>query len=227
MVKNHLSRLNAPKSWPIKKKGIKFVKRPNPGPHTLRKCMPLSILMSHILKYARTNKEIKKVLHEGNILVNGKIRKDPAYPVGVMDIISAPILKEHYRVLFNEKGKFTAVKINEKESKEIMLQINDKVLIKKGKIQLNFSNGTNLLVPKGTYKTFDTIVISFDDKKVQKHYTFEKGANVYLDGGKRIGTVGKIEEIKEKNVMIKSDKLSFETAKRFCFVIGDVKLQNE
>ena len=130
MVKRHLSRLNAPKSWPIKRKGIKFIRKPSPGAHTLRQCISLSLVIQNMLKYAKTSKEIKKILHERKILVNGKVKRDSAFAVGIMDVLSIPTLKENYRVLYNTKGKFVLMKIEEKDANEILMKIINKTLIK-------------------------------------------------------------------------------------------------
>ncbi len=73
MVKNHLSRLNAPKSWPIQRKGIKFIVRPSAGAHNMRECIPLNLVLKGLLKYSRTTKETKSVLNAGNVLINGKV----------------------------------------------------------------------------------------------------------------------------------------------------------
>ncbi|MBL7051627.1 MAG: 30S ribosomal protein S4e [Nanoarchaeota archaeon] len=227
MVKRHLSRLNAPKSWPIKRKGIKFIRKPNPGAHSLRECISLSLVIQNMLKYAKTSKEIKKILHERKILVNGKVKRDPAFAVGIMDILSIPSLKEYYRVLYNTKGKFVLMKIEEKDANEILMKIVDKTLLKKGKLQYNYSNGHNNLVEKDDYKTGDTVLYSLKDNKISKHFELKKGAKVYLTGGKFVGNTASLEEIKENNVLIKIKEDIFETAKRYLFVIGDVKIENE
>ena len=57
MVKNHLSRLNAPKSWPIKRKGIKFITRPGAGAHCLDEGISLSLVIKELMKYAKTLKD--------------------------------------------------------------------------------------------------------------------------------------------------------------------------
>ncbi|MBT3324347.1 30S ribosomal protein S4e [archaeon] len=227
MVKRHLSRLNAPKSWPIKRKGIKFIRKPSPGAHTLRQCISLSLVIQNMLKYAKTSKEIKKILHERKILVNGKVKRDSAFAVGIMDVLSIPTLKENYRVLYNTKGKFVLMKIEEKDANEILMKIINKTLIKKGKIQYNYSNGHNHLIEKDDYKTGDSILLSLKDKKITKHFELKKGAQIYLTGGKFIGNTAILEEIKEDKVTIKIKDEIFETAKRYLFVIGDVKIENE
>ncbi len=227
MVKRHLSRLNAPKSWPIKRKGIKFIRKPSPGAHSLKQCISLNLVIKNMLKYAKTSKEIKKILHERKVLVNGEVKRDPAYSVGIMDVLSIPTLNEHYRLLYTTKGKFMLMKIDEKSSDDLLLKIVDKTLLKGGKIQYNYSNGYNTLVEKDDYKTGDTIILSLKDKKVSKHLEMKKSAKIYLTGGKFIGQTASLEEIKGNKVIIKTDNGVFETAKRYLFVIGDLKIENE
>jgi small subunit ribosomal protein S4e len=219
MVKRHLSRLNAPKSWPIRRKGIQFIIRPNPGNHTLRTSIPLLLVLTRILKYARTNKEVKKILNEGKVIVNDKLRKNKAYPVGVMDVVRIPTLNENFIVLFDNKGKFILNKIDDKQAELRMVKVENKTLIKGAKIQINNTNGTTFLVKEDKYKTGDTLVLT--KNKITEQISFEKDATVYLTGGKRIGTVGKIQEIKEGKILVKpEDGEKFETARRYGFVIG-------
>jgi small subunit ribosomal protein S4e len=222
MVKNHLSRLNAPKSWPIRKKGIKFIKRPSCGAHSLRKCISLSLVLNILLKQTRTNKEVKKVLNERKVLVNGKVRKDPAFSVGIMDVITIPILKKSFRLLYDTKGKFTTLELKDTEAELLPLQIIDKTLLNKGRVQLNYFNGYTKIVEKDSYSTGDTLVLSVKDNSVKNHFEFKKGMKIYLTGGRQVGKVGQLEKVKDKNVIIKTKDNTFETAKRYAFAIGDL-----
>jgi small subunit ribosomal protein S4e len=232
MVKNHLSRLNAPKSWPIKRKGIKFITRPGAGAHCLDEGISLSLVIKELMKYAKTLKEVKKILNDGKILVNGKVRKDHKYNLGIMDILSIPELKENYLLIKNIKGKFKLVKINDKESQNKIFRIRDKKILKKGKIQLLFFNGQTKIIDKDTYKTGDSLLVNFKDGKISNHLKFEKGANIYVTGGKKVGSVGKLVEVKKikagvENIIIEANGNKVETAKRYAFVIGDLKFENE
>src|SRR3989344_3965189 len=116
MVKRHLSRLAAPKSWPIERKQNKWIVRPNQGPHSLEEGIPLGLAIRNILHQARTIKEVKKILIDKNILVDKKIRQDYKFPLGIMDVLELPKTKDSSRVLFNKKGKFTLKSINNEES---------------------------------------------------------------------------------------------------------------
>jgi small subunit ribosomal protein S4e len=224
MPVNHLSRLNAPKSWPIRRKGIKFIKRPNAGAHTLRTSITLSLVLTSVLKYVRIGKEVRKVLHEGNVLVNGKIRRDPAYPVGIMDVVSLPKLKESYRVLYTDKGKFTVVSLVEKEQKVRAVKIKNKSLIKSGKVQLNFTDGTNTLVQKDVYKTEDTLLLSLEKNIVEQHIPFKEGAKVYLTGGNSVGKIAILSKVNGELVTLKIDGKDVDTARKYVFIVEGLEL---
>jgi small subunit ribosomal protein S4e len=67
-----MKRIATPKSWMLSKLGGTWATRPSQGPHKLRECMPLSIILQHKLKYAMNGRECKVILNDkdGNIKVN-------------------------------------------------------------------------------------------------------------------------------------------------------------
>ncbi|MEE9525246.1 MAG: 30S ribosomal protein S4e [Candidatus Woesearchaeota archaeon] len=221
-IQRHLSRLAMPKSWKIKRKGIKWVTRPHPGPHSLKLGMPLNVLLRDVLEYARTTKEVKNILQNQEILVDGIRRTNHRFLVGLMDVISIPKTKENFRILLNKKGYLIAFPIkndaNIKPSK-----INGKSIIKKGKLQLNLFDGKNILSDKKEAKVGDTAIIELPSQKIKQIIKFEKGATIYLVGGKHIGGTGVIEDIKENKISYKSGKDKVETLKKYAFVIGKEK----
>jgi len=223
MVKNHISRLTVPKSWSIKRKGIKFTTRPLAGAHCLKECMPLSLIITNLLKYARTRREAKKILNEGKVLVNGKVRKELGFAVGVMDVIAVPSLNECYRMYYDQKGKFKLLAIKEEEWDSRPVKIVNKTIIKGKKVQLNNSDGTNLMIDDKGYKTNDTLLISLKDGTIKEHMPFKTGAKIYILGGTKKGMVGNLESVKENNIVVKTKHGEFETAKKYAFVVG--KLQ--
>lgn len=64
-MSKHLKRLFAPKTWDIKRRGIKFIAKPIPGAHKISMSLPLNVILRDILKYANTNKEVKLMLEKG------------------------------------------------------------------------------------------------------------------------------------------------------------------
>ena len=54
--KKHLKTVNAPSSWMLSKLSGIYTWRPSQGPHKLRACIPLGIILRNKLKYAKTGK---------------------------------------------------------------------------------------------------------------------------------------------------------------------------
>merc|ERR1711898_9274 len=117
--KKHLKRLNAPKHWMLDKMGGVWAPRPSTGPHKLRECLPIILILRNRLKYALTKKEVQQILMQRLIKVDGKVRTDPNYPCGFMDVISIDKTDEHFRMLYDAKGRFVVHRLNHKNfSKE-------------------------------------------------------------------------------------------------------------
>ncbi|MEM5836690.1 MAG: 30S ribosomal protein S4e [Candidatus Aenigmatarchaeota archaeon] len=189
-----LKRLLAPQFWKIPKKIRKWTVSPSPGPHKKFECIPLLILVRDILKLAETGKEAKSLIKKGEIWVDGKPRKDHAYPAGLMDVVSIPKLNKNYRITVSEKG-LELIEIPEEESKLKLLRIKGKRVVKKGKIQLNFHDGKNLLVEENVYKTGDSLLVELPSLKIIQHLKLEKNVCGLVLKGKNAGKIGKVIEI--------------------------------
>ena len=221
---SHLKRLKAQKSWPLnKRKGIKFIARPSPGPHKLSESITINLILKGLLGYASTTKEVKLILNQGLVLIDGKIRKDHKFPVGIMDTISIKQTGQNFILLYDENGKYKLHQISKEEIENKPYKIAGKKILKKKQIQLNFNNGNNLIVDKDSYKVGDTIIMQ--QNKIKRHLKFEKGAFIYLIGGKHVGKTGILEEIKsfagltKDTVTLKTDKGKITTKKDHAFVI--------
>jgi len=108
MVKQHLKRLASPRTWPIAKKTLTFIARPNPGPHKLEHQIPITVFLRDLVELVMTSKEVKQILHNKDCLVDGTICHDNKRPVGLMDIVSLPKAKENFRLLINKKNTLYA-----------------------------------------------------------------------------------------------------------------------
>lgn len=49
--KKHLKRINTPRSWLLSKMGGIYATRPSQGPHRLRECLPLAVILKYIHLY--------------------------------------------------------------------------------------------------------------------------------------------------------------------------------
>ena len=52
--KKHLKRVNTPKAWLLSKMGGIYASRPSQGPHKLRDCLPLAIVLKYFCCHAGT-----------------------------------------------------------------------------------------------------------------------------------------------------------------------------
>ena len=237
--KGRLKRNPAPRFWPIHRKEAVWTVRPAPGPHSLEKCLPLSIVLRDILKVAETRKEAKKIISQGKIYVDGKVRLKDDFSVGLMDIISIPELKQFYRILPSHKGLFLNP-ISEEEARFKLLRIEGKNLVKDGNLQVSLHDGTNLFVKaeeseklsEVAYETFATMKIGIPEKQLLAQLKTKKGNIALITGGKNIGKKGKIVEIekteakKRRNalVIVEDEKgRRYQTILDFVFSIGGAK----
>ncbi len=229
MVKRHLARLSTPRTWPVERKVDVWIVRPNCGAHKMKNCLPIAVVLREILKHASTSREVKQILNDKNVIINGKVKKDPKTQIGFMDVLELPKIKKKYRMIFDKKGKLVLKEANAQESEIVIANIIGKKTIKNKKTQLNLNDGTNLLADKSQYKLGDSLVLTIPDRKVKMHLKLEKGATVYLTGGNKVGQTGKVEEIlnvkgmQKSTIKIKSNDETFETRKEYAFVIGKEK----
>lgn len=227
----HLKRLVASKHFRVERKTKTYTVSPSPGPHPKNECIPLQIALRDMLKLASNASEAKKILNEGNIKVDGKITKDPKFPLGMMDTIDIHKLKHAYRVIPHE-GYLVLNKIAEENVKFKLCKIINKTTIKSGKFQLNMHDGRNIISSESEakkYKVGDTVKISVPEQKIEGHFALKTGSIGMIETGKYAGTVGKVKEIilvkgRESNkAVLDVNGTDVRTIKDYIFVIGEHK----
>ncbi len=92
----------------LNKLGVVYATRAATGPHKRRECIPLTVLLRNRLRYAFTRQEALKIVKdkEGLIKIDGKIRREPRFPLGVMDVVTIERTGEFFRILYDVKGRF-------------------------------------------------------------------------------------------------------------------------
>jgi small subunit ribosomal protein S4e len=220
----HLSRIAMPKSWDFARKTTKWITRPLPGAHPMHFGLPLNLILRDVLGFAKTAKEVKNILNNQEVLVDGKRRKEPRLIIGLMDVLSIPKLHKSYRIMINAHGNLVVHEISDEESKTKLCKIKGKSQVH-GKISLNLHDGRNILLDKenANHKIGDSLLIELPSQKIRDAVKFEKGSLIFLIAGKHKGDVGSIEEIKDDRVIYKKGNETFETAKEYAFAIGKNK----
>jgi small subunit ribosomal protein S4e len=227
-MSKHLKRLNAPRVLRIHRKEKTFIIRAAPGPHALEQSIPLGLIIRDYLHLCDTYKEARKIVSNGDILVDGAKRKNFKFPCGLMDVVSIPKMQKHLRILFDRNGKLTLVPISEGDAQWKLCRIQNKTIIRGKKVQLNFHDGKNKLVDKDDYKTGDVLKISFKENKIDEIYKFDKGTVSIIIGGTHVGEIANIEEIQtvassKPNLAIMKGEKEFSTIAEYVFPIGKTK----
>lgn len=228
----HITRKEA--SWFLKlsKKEYKWTIKSNPGPHPLHKSVPLGLILRNYLNVATTLKEAKTILSDGRVTVDGVIRRDYRFPVGLMDIVAIPESKLFYLMAPNMARFVVPISINEEESKYKLVRIVNKTVVKEGNIQLNLEDGRNILVSREesvNYPTLTTLKIEIPTQRILASYRLIENMYGIIIGGKNIGVHGKIVRIKKAPyktrkysiVTIQSKDQMFETNLENVMVIGE------
>ncbi len=224
-MKNHLKRLAAPKTWIIDRKQNTFITRPKPGAHSLMFGLPLGIIIRDNLSMVLTMNEARKLLHDNEVLVDGKRRTSHRFITGLFDIISFPALKKHYRVSLDDKGRMILVETSDVSTK--LAKIKGKKVGTGGKIQLQFHDGRTIFADNSA-NVGDTAVLQLPSKAgekitIKEVLPLKEGVAIFLTQGKHAGSIGKLKEIKKDEVVFISDDKDLETKKSYLFVVGKEK----
>lgn len=226
MTKKHLKRLNAPRHWGLGKMSGIYAPRPTSGPHKLRECLPLVVVLRDKLKYALTNKECMQICMERCIKVDGKVRTDTNYPAGFMDVIEVEKCGDRFRLLYDTKGRFVLHRISREEAQFKLCRVK-KVFMQGKKVPaLVTHDGRTIRYPDPDVKVTDTIKVDIATGKMSEILKFELGATVFLTGGHNTGRVGTLMHVEKHEgsfaiVTVKDSKgNTFATRLGNVFVIG-------
>ena len=248
-----MKRMYAPSHWCLDKlKGV-YATRPSAGPHKLRECIPLTVLLQNRLKYALSGQDAIKICRnrDGNIKIDNKIRRDPRFPLGFMDVVQIPKTGENFRILYDIKGRFQPVSIDAKEAGFKLCRVKRKCMGKNKIPYIVTHDGRTIRFPNPEIKKNDTVQVcltfsllssfilylilsaffqlNLETGEIDKVIKFENGANVFVTGGNNIGRVGQLMHVEHhpgsyEIVHIKdTNGHSFATRLTNVFTIGEGK----
>lgn len=235
----HLKRKPAPAFWPIHRKEAVWTVKPNAGPHKIERSLPLVLVLRDMLGVAKTRSEVRAVLSQGGVMVDGNIEREELFPTGLMDVISIPTVNKQYRVLPSEKG-LTLNPINKDEAGFKLCRVEDKTVLNSGNVQLNLHDGRNIRIAvkdankpeEDVFSTSDTVKISLPQQEIAGHFKLAEGASALIVGGKNIGKHGKIAALERREAQKRKKALvtiedakgnRFQTTVEYVFVVGDAK----
>lgn len=195
--KLHLKRLNAPSHWMLSKLGGNYAPRPSAGPHKLRECLPLTVLLRNRLKYALNGSEVVKILKQRLVSVDGRVRADPGFPAGFMDVVQIQKTNDTFRLLYDVKGRFAVHRIVAAEAKFKLCRVRRLIIGDTAIPYLTTHDGRVIRFPDPRIKVNDTIKIALETGKIVDHVRFEIGNLAMIVGGRNLGRVGLVQHVEK------------------------------
>jgi ribosomal protein S4E len=199
--KKHLKRLNAPKHWMLDKLGGAWAPRPNTGPHKLRACLPIIIILRNRLKYCLTRREVVQVCMERLVQIDGKVRSDPKFPAGFMDVVTlGPAEKcfdssasiDRFRIIYDHKGRFVLHPISAQEASFKLCKIVRQQLTSKKIPYVVTHDGRTIRYPDPAIRVSDTVLVDIKSGKITERIKMELGTIVMITKGRNTGRVGQL-----------------------------------
>jgi small subunit ribosomal protein S4e len=222
---NHMKRLAMPRSWPLPRKTSIWVTKAAPGAHALELCMPVVVVIRDILGYAKSTREVRHILHNNLVSIDGRVCKDSRRGVGFMDVLT--LGEENYRCIVDRKGILRYRQISKKEAETKVCRINGKTTIKGGKTQLHLHDGRNIFTEDASeYNTGDSLVLALPSQEIKEHIRFSDGIKCYLTGGAHVGEFAEVSEyiVKRSSMPNEVQFADFGTVMSNVFAIGSQKL---
>jgi small subunit ribosomal protein S4e len=223
-----VKRQMAPTFWNIRRKKGRFVLRVKPGAHPKRRAYPLGIILRDVLKIANTMHEAERIVNGGKIKVDGIIRRDVNFGVGLMDIVELASIGQAYRFVPKDSRLLVPVSVNEDEKFKKLLKITSKVAIKGSKVQYGFHDGKTVISDQ-KMRVGDTCVVQLPESKINEHIEFERGSVVLVTSGENAGGIGKVEDIRDgvfslpKRALVSFAERSVELPVEIIMTVGSEK----
>merc|ERR1739848_446852 len=186
----HQKRLSAPSHWLLDKLSGAYAPKASPGPHKLRDCMPLIVFIRNRLKYALNGREVKQIVMQRLVKVDGKVRTDPTYPAGFMDVISIEKTGENFRLVYDVKGRFAVHRISAEEAKYKLCKVRKVSVGPKGVPYLVTHDARTIRYPDPLVKVNDTVKVDIASGKIEDFIKFDSGNLCMITGGRNLGRVG-------------------------------------
>ncbi len=223
--RNKLKRLAAPRNWDISRKSSRFVFKPRPGPYPISSSYPLGVVVRDLASMAELSREVKYMTKTGKVLVDGKERRTPRFPVGLFNVVGVPAEGSYFRLVPTPKGLALA-KVTQDEAKTKLCAISTKTKVKGGHIQYGLHDGRSVVDDGLDLSPGDAVLMEVPSQKVLGNVKLTKGSLGLVLSGERAGQVGKISDVKvgtisrEKMVRLSLSGGDAEIPSRLVFPVG-------
>merc|ERR1740130_2144233 len=133
-------------------------------------------------------KECQQICMLRLVKVDGRVRTDPNFPCGFNDVISLDKTDEHFRMMFDVKGRYVLQRLNDKkfadESSFKLCRVNKLALGAKGIPYVSTHDGRTIRYPDPLVRVHDVIKVDLATGKMTDIITFETGTMAVVTKGK-------------------------------------------
>jgi small subunit ribosomal protein S4e len=221
-MSGRVKRMAAPRRWPLKRKADYWAVKPSPGPHEMDFSVPLLHAVRDMLALCETSREAKMLITGGRFMVDGRVRKDYKYPVGLMDVLKIDGQDGGYRMLVDRRNRMHLVPVPAADCTWKLCRVEGKRVLRDGKKQISLHDGRNLLIDADA-TTGDVLRLELPSQKVLDTFRLEEGSKALLIGGSHVGelaTVSKFEKWRNPAPNIVHFREGFSTIWLNVFVSG-------
>ena len=179
------------------------------------------------LKYALNAAETLSIVKKRLVKVDGKVRTNPRYPTGLMDVVELGKSNELFRIIYDCKGRFVVHRIEAKEAQFKLLRVNQYVIGAKGIPHLVTHDGRTISYVDPNIRVNDTLKFNIKTGEVESFIKFNVGNVAMVTAGGNVGRVGTIQKIEKQmasfDIVHLKDAAGSEFATRIMnvFVIGE------
>lgn len=219
----HLRRYAVPRAVKLPRKSLPWAVKPGPGPHPSDRSLPLALLLRDILGLTSTLSETKKVLAGRKVLVDGRVRADHRFPVGLMDLVSLPSMGTSFVISVDRNGRLVPLPTKDASSK--LCRVTGKRTVKGGKIQLSLHDGKTVVGDYGEVRVGDSLRISLPEYRVLERIPLQPGVWALITGGKNVGRTGRIARVEGKGVELEENGEKFQAPPEYVFPVGEKPLE--
>lgn len=184
------------------------------------------LILRNRLKYALTGKETKIICIERNVKVDGKIRTDPNYPAGFMDVVEIPKSNDQFRLVYDTKGRYVLHRISDEEKKFKLCKVKRAELTNKRIPYIVTHDGRTIRYPDPMIKVDDVVKVDIATGQIVDFIKFEIGKLAMITKGRSTGRVGTILHVEKHegsfDIVTVRDAAghTFSTRQENVFIIG-------
>eukprot|EP00695_Tsukubamonas_globosa_P003168 TRINITY_DN49_c0_g1_i2.p2 TRINITY_DN49_c0_g1~~TRINITY_DN49_c0_g1_i2.p2 ORF type:complete len:204 (+),score=123.59 TRINITY_DN49_c0_g1_i2:243-854(+) len=132
------------------------------------------------------------ILMQRLVKVDGKVRTDSTFPAGFMDVVTIEKSNDHFRLMYDAKGRYVAHRITPEETKYKLCRVRRLQVGARGIPFIVTHDGRTIRYPDPNVKANDSVLLDLESGKVIDYIKFETGNLCMVTGGHNIGRIGEI-----------------------------------